>query len=188
MGGTSSIAVAEGDSKASQARTPEATQASEKAHRSKKRHHHPANATPRHALLSPRQSASLPNLHPAEQHVERTRFLSIPDAHMTDQRGACMWVISDSCKISRCEHVCVVACTHWPTNTFWLVTDELPRAHRYHPDLGYVGDGPPETDAEAKIFARRAHNPEQVNARGSQCCEDDGEVPSFKLSLTRHRV
>jgi len=26
----------------------------------------------------------------------------------------------------------------------------------YHPDLGYVGDGPPETEAEAKLFALRA--------------------------------
>ena len=40
----------------------------------------------------------------------------------------------------------------------WL-TDALPRAHRYHPDLGYVGDGPPETEAEAKIFARCASCP-----------------------------
>jgi hypothetical protein len=26
----------------------------------------------------------------------------------------------------------------------------------YHPDLGYVGDGPPGTEAEAKLFALRA--------------------------------
>ena len=26
----------------------------------------------------------------------------------------------------------------------------------YHPDLGYVGDGPPETEEEAKAFALRA--------------------------------
>ncbi len=51
----------------------------------------------------------------------------------------------------------------------WL-TDALPRAHRYHPDLGYVGDGPPESEAEAEVFARRAHNPEQVNATcGLRC-------------------
>ncbi|EKX46636.1 hypothetical protein GUITHDRAFT_138024 [Guillardia theta CCMP2712] len=29
----------------------------------------------------------------------------------------------------------------------------------YHPDLGYVGDGPPTTDAEAAEFARKARDP-----------------------------
>ena len=30
----------------------------------------------------------------------------------------------------------------------------------YHPDLGYVGDGPPETEQEAAEFKKRADNPE----------------------------
>jgi len=38
-----------------------------------------------------------------------------------------------------------------------------------------VGDGPPETEAEAKVFARRAHNPEQVNATDA--------AQSFKVGL-----
>ena len=29
----------------------------------------------------------------------------------------------------------------------------------YHPDLGYVGDGPPETETQVKVFARRASCP-----------------------------
>ena len=35
----------------------------------------------------------------------------------------------------------------------------LAGVHRYRPD-----DDPPETEAEADVFARRAHNLEQVNA------------------------
>jgi hypothetical protein len=36
------------------------------------------------------------------------------------------------------------------------VQNDHGRACMYHPDLGYVGDGPPETEAEAKLFALRA--------------------------------
>jgi hypothetical protein len=36
----------------------------------------------------------------------------------------------------------------------------------YHPDLGYVGDGPPETEEEAEAFARRAENPELMDRPG----------------------
>ncbi len=36
------------------------------------------------------------------------------------------------------------------------VKNDHGRACMYHPDLGYVGDGPPETEAEAKLFALRA--------------------------------
>ena len=32
----------------------------------------------------------------------------------------------------------------------------------YHPDLGYVGDGPPETDADVAAFVLRANNPEAM--------------------------
>jgi hypothetical protein len=39
------------------------------------------------------------------------------------------------------------------------VQNDHGRACMYHPDLGYVGDGPPETEAEAKLFALRAGLP-----------------------------
>ena len=32
----------------------------------------------------------------------------------------------------------------------------------YHPDLGYVGDGPPESDADVAAFVLRANNPEAM--------------------------
>ena len=36
------------------------------------------------------------------------------------------------------------------------VASDTKGACLYHPDLGYVGDGPPETEEEAKAFALRA--------------------------------
>ena len=51
----------------------------------------------------------------------------------------------------------------------------------YHPDLGYVGDGPPETEEEAKAFALRAGLPPTA-----PCCLVS--APQLKRTLNTHSI